>query len=373
MPTCCEGAKRRARQRLLAAGSTLAAAGIASTAQAQHATDGPAMAPNPPPVGVNLAHALPAGKLVTMYTRGFMHLEGLKIGREEVTPEQVVTTVPNRFFGLPEQPPTLRIVPLKANMQTQMMGAVYGLADGISLFVAGSYVDKTQELLTFKGPAGTTRLGTATQHTEGFGDTRAGAVLRLYQAPGVNLTGILGLTIPTGALDEIAFPLTPMGMRVARRANYGLQLGTGTYDGLLGLTYMGQSGPLGWGAAYRGRIPLESENDEGYRWSDQHVLTGWLSYAFTQGLSGTARLEGSTQDPIEGIDPKIIGPARGANPDFYGGERIEAFLGLNATTMLAGIGAARVGIEAGTPLYENVEGPQLSKEWSLQFTGAIRF
>ncbi len=327
----------------------------------------------PPPAGIMNVHNIGKGQVMPMYSQMWMRMEGLKNGTSDTNPETVVTTVPNRFFGAPMQPRTLRMVPLRMSGSMKMFGLTYGLTDTISLFAAGSYVEKEMHALTFRGMMGTTRLGTNTVKTEGFGDSRLGGLVRLYKGHGTSLNALLGVSLPTGSTDEEIVPLMPNGMRMVRRANYGLQLGSGTYDGLIGLNYLGSQGALHWGLSYRGRIGLEDENDEGYSWGDRHVVTGWLSYAMTKGLFGTARLAASHWGDVEGIDPQIMGAARGANPDFYGGERIEAFLGLNAHTHVKGLGMARVGIEAGTPLYENLNGVQLSKEWSLQATAGIHF
>ena len=85
------------------------------------------------------------------------------------------------------------------------------------------------------------------------------------------------------------------------------------------------------------------------------------------------RIEASTQDAIHGRDPLIAGAGRGANPAFYGGERIEAFLGFNARTAIPGFGMARLGAEFGKPVYQNTNGPQLKQDWSAQLTASIAF
>ncbi len=320
-----------------------------------------------------MTHTISARSVMTMYSRKWMQMEGLKSGSDDISAETVVTTVPNRFAGRPGQPPTLRMVPNKMSGNMQMFGAMYGLTSAVTVFVSGSYVEKEMVAQAFRGMAGANRLGTSTLKTEGFGDTRVGGIVGLYDHHGTKISAVLGVSLPTGSIDETVVPLIPNGMRATRRANYGLQLGSGTYDGLVGLNYLASSGPFSWGAAYRARFALEDENDEGYSWGDRHLVTGWLSYALNQSLSGSLRLEASTTGAVDGSDPLIAGPARGANPDFYGGERVEAFAGLNAHIPLSGVGMGRLGIEAGTPLYENLNGVQLSKEWSLQLTGGIHF
>ena len=73
----------------------------------------------PPPAGVMGAHLMRKGKVMMMYTPMFMHMGGSRIGTRDVTPETIVTTVPNRFDQNPMmpgvQPPTLRIAPETIN------------------------------------------------------------------------------------------------------------------------------------------------------------------------------------------------------------------------------------------------------------------
>jgi hypothetical protein len=167
--------------------------------------------------------------------------------------------------------------------------------------------------------------------------------------------------------------LTPMGMMMEMRSAYGMQLGTGTYDLLPSLTYLGSAGRLGWGAQMKARIALENENDEDYRWGELYEATAWLSYKLADGLSGTASLAASTQDEIHGADSQIGGAFQGTYPEYYGVERIEAFRGLNGHIALGHGTMARVGIEAGVPLYQNLNGPQLERDWSLALTAGVHF
>jgi hypothetical protein len=167
--------------------------------------------------------------------------------------------------------------------------------------------------------------------------------------------------------------LSPMGMMMEMCSAYGMQLGTGTYDLLPSLTYLGSAGRLGWGAQMKARIALEDENDEGYRWGNLYEATAWLTYKVKDSLSGTSRLAVSTEDEIHGADSQIGGSFQGTYPEYHGGERIEAFLGLNGHIPLGHGTMARVSIEAGVPLYQNLNGPQLERDWSLALTAGGHF
>lgn len=331
----------------------------------------------PPPAGVMGAHLPGKGKVMMMYTPMFMKMDGSRIGTKRVSPETIVTTVPNRFDMMPAmpgvQPPTLRIAPEEMSMETHMLGGMYGITDTVSLMVMTAYVEKRMTMITFAGMSGTNRLAVTEGSTEGIGDTTVGLAFNLWKGHGQRINGALGFSIPTGSIEEEGRMTMPSGMTMTMRSAYGMQLGTGTYDLVPSLTYMGSAGRVGWGAQYNGRIALENANDEGYRWGDLHQVTAWLSYKLTEGLAGTARLAASTQDQIHGQDPRVGGIFQGTYPEFYGGDRIEAFLGLNGHMPLGHGTMARIGFEAGVPLYQDLNGPQLERDWSLTFTAGLHF
>lgn len=376
------------RSQIAAAAALTVAALMASVtpSPAQHAGEGSTMAGGghqgdmlPPPAGVMGAHMMPAGKAMIMYSPMWMHMEGNRIGTDRISPEQIVTTVPNRSghmagsAGMGAPPATMRVAPTFMDMRAQMIGAMYGITDSFSVMVMSAWVEKEMEMITFRGTSGATRLATSRGESEGLGDTTVAGLIRLYEAGGHHVHAILGVSLPTGDIEQSGSMIAPNGMLMSMRMSYGMQLGTGTYDLIPGLVYTGQRGQLGWGAAYRGRMALQSENDNGYRWGDQHEITAWISHAITTALSGSLRIAASTQDHIHGRDAMIAGPFQGTHPDLYGGERVELFAGLSAKAMVPGVGMARLGIEAGVPVYQNLNGPQLERDYSLTATAAVRF
>ncbi len=197
--------------------------------------------------------------------------------------------------------------------------------------------------------------------------------MRLYD-DGVNHIHVnLGLSLPTGDIAEQVTMLSPQnGMPMTMRAMYGMQIGTGTLDFLPGVTYTGNKYLWSWGAAYRGRIALD-DNSEGYRWGDYHELTGWLGYTFIPGVTATARVAGSTQGKIEGSDPLIAGPMQGTVPGYYGGQRVDLFGGIEIAGHQFGLGNTRLAIEAGAPVYQDLNGPQLGQDWQLNASLGVRF
>jgi hypothetical protein len=166
--------------------------------------------------------------------------------------------------------------------------------------------------------------------------------------------------------------MNPMGKSMTMRANYGMQLGTGTYDALYGVTYTGKLGPWSWGLIYRGRAAL-GVNSEGYCWGPSNEVTGWAAYQMIDGLNLTARAAASEWRRIYGYDYLISGPMQAANHSFYGGQRIELFGGLEYKVRAFGVTPVRFAVEAGAPVYQTLNGPQMAKAWQVNVALGIRF
>jgi hypothetical protein len=93
---------------------------------------------------------------------------------------------------------------------------------------------------------------------EGMADTMLMTKYRLYTddplIPTSQFSFFLGLSIPTGSINE-KNSNHPVAIRKDELLPYGMQLGTGTFDPIIGLLYQGSSSPLWWGVnlMYTGR------------------------------------------------------------------------------------------------------------------------
>ena len=81
------------------------------------------------PIGVMADHAHKKGEVMFSFRAMHMEMRGNQIGTDSVDPDTIATTVPNRFAGMPMQPPTLRIVPTEMRTDMYMLGAMYAPPD----------------------------------------------------------------------------------------------------------------------------------------------------------------------------------------------------------------------------------------------------
>ena len=316
------------------------------------------------PIGVMGDHLHQKGELMLSYRFMRMEMGGSRVGTNEVTPEQIVTNTPNQFFGRPGQPPNLRVVPVTMDMEMHMLGAMYGVSDDVTLMVMGMYGTRSMDHVTFQGGVGTTRLGEFTTKSSDFGDTKLAALVRLFDDGHHKLHFNGGISVPTGSISEEDEILTPMGGRPNVRLPYPMQLGSGTWDLEPGITYSGHSGNWGWGGQGKATLRL-GDNSANYTLGDRYEGTMWMSYLVDESLSLSARVKGATQGTIDGQDQRIVAPVQTAQTSFQGGDRIDVLGGVNYLFTGGALNGHRLAIEAGVPIYQNLNGPQLETDFTL--------
>lgn len=315
------------------------------------------------PIGVMGDHMHEKGEFMLSYRFMHMDMQGNRAGTDSFDADTIVTTVPNRFFGRPMQPPTLRIVPTGMSMDMHMAGAMYAPADWLTLMVMGMYMEKDMEHTTYMGGMGTHVRGSFRVKTDGIGDTRASGLVRLLDDGTHRLHLNAGVSFPTGSTSKTHEILTPMGARPTVRVPYAMQLGSGTCDLLPGITYNGHSDRLYWGGQYMGTFRL-GEN-HGYSLGDKHTLSAWLNYRWRPFISTSLRLQYDTLGSIDGMDPMIAGPVQTADPGNYGSDELTLNLGMNLMGQTGSLAGQRLAVELSLPLHRDLNGPQMETDWTI--------
>lgn len=322
------------------------------------------------PIGVMDDHMHKKGEWMASYRFMRMDMEGNRDGTNNLSPETISTTAPNRFFGAAGQPPTLRVVPTEMSTNMHMLGGMVAPSDMLTLMFMANYIDRDMTHITFQGGAGTTELGRFTTKAKGWGDTKISSLIRLYEDAhkngGHHMHLNAGMSLPTGSIKEKDAILTPMNARPTVRLPYAMQLGSGTYDFLPGITYSGTSHHWGWGAQYAGVIRL-GDNSAGYTLGDKHQISAWGSYLIAPAVSASLRVTGETEGKIDGIDSQIVLPVQTADPDNYGGKRVSTSLGLNSVMPSGILKGHRFSAELTLPVYQNLNGPQLKRDKAIMF------
>lgn len=296
------------------------------------------------PIGVMGDHTHHAGEVMLSYRYMRMDMRPNYVGSDEVTPQSQLRPNGGNFLIMP------------TDMQTEMhmVGVMYAPSDDLTLTFMMPILDKTMDHITAAGTSFTTA-------TNGIGDFKFGGLVNIYEQG--NVKGHLNLIMgaPTGSVKESGF-VPPAGRII--RLPYPMQLGSGTWDFRPGVTFVGQKGNFSWGSQVTGIVRL-GENNENYTLGNEISGTLWGALRLSDCVSTSLRVSGTAWGDIDGRDPMIMGPVPTADPAIQGGERIDLFYGLNFLFQDGAFKGHRLAVEAGTPLYQDLDGPRLGMDWMM--------
>lgn len=255
------------------------------------------------------------------------------------------------------------VSPTSMDMRMHMFHFMAAPTDVVTLMLMMPYVTKSMDHqvnpaapVPFAGTDFTTK-------SRGPGDLETKALVRLLRSERHRLILEAGVSFPTGSIDEEDVLPSSNGLDV--RLPYPMQLGSGTYDLIPGLTYIGQARDWQWGARAAGTIRL-GRNSHDYRLGNDMNATLWGARALTPWLSTSLRLEGQGWGDVIGADDALnAAMVPTADPNLRGGERLDLLLGLNVSGSDGWLAGHRLTVSGGLPLYQSLDGPQLSTAWQL--------
>jgi hypothetical protein len=314
------------------------------------------------PIGVMGDHMHQKGEWMLSYRFMSMNMQDNIQGDKSISPEEIATSIPNIYANPPMSPPTLRVVPIEMQTNMHMLGAMWAPSDSVTLMLMLNYFDSDMDHITFAGAMGSERLGTFTTSSSGMGDTKVGALVRLSDSDTQKVHFNIGLSLPTGSLKETDHVLTPMNMTPELRLPYAMQLGSGTYDIESGVTYNGYHQNISWGAQIKHLIRMGGDNAEGYKLGDKTTLSTWAAYKVSYSLSTSLRLSYTDSNEIDGVDSNITAPVQTANPENYGGDRLDLGFGINFAAQSGELAGHRIAIEYAKTLDQDANGVKMEMQ-----------
>jgi len=241
-------------------------------------------------------------------------------------------------------------------MDMHMIGAMYAPTNDLTLMVMGHYMDNKMKMVN--------RMGVQSQmKSSGIGDTVISGLYKLSEkscdcGDQSRLHANIGLSLPTGSIDEKGFRMGSYG-----NLPYAMQLGSGTFDPILGLTYSSLTENYSWGVQGKATFRLE-DNDEGYNLGNEYKVSSWVAKNVTNWLSTSLRLEASHRDEIDGQDDSTIGLRNAVytfDPVNYGGQYVDLGIGLNLIDHDGITDGHRLAAEFSRTIYQNANGPQMRR------------
>jgi hypothetical protein len=289
-----------------------------------------------------------------------MSMDGLLNGTDTVNTRDISGVLPGTP-PLPDPSKDYRMAPTDMTMDMHMLMVMYGVTQRTSVMAMASYLDNEMDMVMHMPMMD--MFGT--METDGFGDALLGIMTKLNP----DWTASLSVSLPFGDIDQRVDmemtginPVTDMTVTVNNtnvKAGYPMQLGSGTFDLIPGITYADSTDKFGWGfqASYLLRL---GENDNDYSLGDIAEVFGWAKYVISPRLLVSGKLGYRDWDRIDGQDPELnpsVAPT--TDPNATGGKRLDVSLGLNG---FFGNGHS-VGVEVAVPTYQDLNGPQMETDW----------
>jgi hypothetical protein len=292
-------------------------------------------------------HTHERGEWMVGYSFMYMDMHGNRDGTNNMSPGDVLAE-------------PYMVSPTSMDMEMHMFEAMYGITDRLTAMVMVPYIRKSMDHLRMDGVRFTTK-------SRGIGDVSMMGLYELYREGSQRLIGVMGLSFPTGSISESDnLPGDPAGG--STRLPYPMQLGSGSFELLPGMTYIGQAPGWQWGLHSDGTIRLD-ENKYDYRLGNAYEVSGWGARKITRWASGSIRLVWDQWLDIHGAD-SVLNPGMvpTADPNLRAGRRLMVMLGVNVFAEEGRLEGLRGTVEVGIPAYQHLDGPQLETDWSLNFT-----
>ena len=308
------------------------------------------------PAGVMGTHAHNQGEWMVGFKSMYMHMNELQDGTSSVKPSEVL--------GMPIMmgKPTGKYmaVPTDMRMEMHMLDIMYGLSDKLTLAIMLPWIKNSMSVQMMNGTKFKTR-------SEGLGDIKLGGHYKIFESHHQQALVGLTLSLPTGSIDEEAN--TPMSQNM--RLGYPMQLGSGTVDFIPSFAYTETYDQWSWGSKLETTL-YAYDNDEDYRKGNSAALNLWANRLITTNWALSSRLKASAWSDYKGEDEKLA-PMAIMNPvadsNLRAGERLDIFIGSTWNIF----SDHRLQVEVGTPIHQDIDGPNLAIDYQVNFSWSYAF
>ena len=287
-----------------------------------------------------------AGKWMVGYQFMFDKLDGNRSGTNDVSQAQVL----DRFAASP----------IDMYMRMHMGMVMYAPTDQLTLMAMLPYESMSMGELHRDG----TRT---TERSQGLGDLELRSLYTLYSAEDLRHRVLFdfGVGVPTGSISQRDAE--------GNRLEYPMQIGSGTYAFLPGITYLGQALPWGWAADFNAIIRV-GRNDVGYRLGNRYQSSVSIARELEDSVSISAGIRGELWKNIHGSDPSLDPtdePTK--DPNLQGGKLLSALFGITFHPQGGAFKGQHFHALLDLPVFQSLDGPQLKKKWGVRVGWQIEF
>jgi hypothetical protein len=283
-----------------------------------------------------------------------MQMNNIKQGTKKVNSGNTMRA-PN---GASDGSGTYMNTPEKMSMDMHMFGAMYAPLELLTVMIMTSYNEK--EMTSRRMPmAGGAKFDV---NSSGFGDLRSTFLINTHNSKSMKNHVGLGMSFPTGSINKR--DRTPMSNDA--RLGYGMQNGTGTFDGYILFNNLNNFGKFKLGEQIFFKIPVSGKNNYGYRYGKEIDLNLWLSYRFLNNLSSSFKVNYQFKDEIIGSDNEMNKRMSIVmDSENQGFQKINLGFGINLVNHKKYLKNHRLALEVIVPVYEKFKGLQMSENFRI--------
>ena len=208
--------------------------------------------------------------------------------------------------------------------------------------------------------------------SNGVGDVVLLADSVIFQTVNSVLRAGSGLSIPTGSIDEEGdTPRAPGDQQLP----YTMQLGSGTWDIPLLLSYQKYEANTTWGLEANARIRTGT-NDRDYSLGNTYALGGWIEFPTSESIKLGMRTDYISRGKIDGGDTSLTVPIPGfpypapvVDPNAFGGEQLDitVYVALNLSQDW------RMKFRYKQPVWLDLNGPQSALDQHVSISVSTSF
>lgn len=284
------------------------------------------------PIGVMGAHLHHRGGWMISFRTMRMNMEGSLKGSDAISADEVWQNY--------------AMAPGQMQMTMHMLGTMYAPIDKLTVMLMQPYIVNGMSILMKSGMSSNTK-------SYGIGDTWLSALYSLWANERHSFHINAGISLANGSIDE----RDDLSMYEDMRLAYTMQLGSGTYDYMIGATFRYSTGSYNLGCQSQNTVRT-GHTGFGYRTGNIYLVNTRLNYKASRWLALSARLQTQIRREISGNDVKLnpmMSPM--TNSANSGGRFLNG--GIGVALNIPDMDKLILGAEWITPLFQNVNGIQM--------------
>ena len=305
------------------------------------------------PIGIMGDHIHKKGELMFSYRYMRMEMSDLQDASHNISRSDAVSSGGSYKF---------MNAPVKMHSNMHMFGSMYGINNKLTAMVMVPFLNKKMQV---RQRAGDMRRFTVS--SRGVGDIKLTGLYSLKENTNSKWLLNFGLSIPTGETNVKDVMVMMNGSHSHSTLGYGMQLGSGTYDPILKISYMKNWDKFSLGAQTSGTWRFY-QNEDDYHLGDEYSGTLYSSFIFNDWMSLSGRIDGKWKRKISGAHAHhtnmLMSPVFSKD---QGNRKVNISGGINFIVPRGNLKGQRLALEYSSPIYEYFDGLQMKSDNLIVF------